>query len=517
MTATSNSDLLKGRAGNSARPMTSSLHYRPYSGYIMPAYLTPDRRNVDNNPVPDASRSLFDNGVTSFPYWPRVRDTPEGRKSAAISDAEHEAALGALRASREYEKNRLTGFGGTLEELVHFPSVAGLTQWLEEEGMPLMPTLKSEYDPNNGKLLCEDNIKRGGDASMNRTTSVEEGYQLLRYGWPEGRERISNAMAEFDRQFRREVERAKWLPNTAGSDVDIAAYVTGDPEHMIDYRPGQDKAKAVTVTVDTNVRCDACGSRPHDAEPTPPDWLLHRGVAAVMLVRQLLRAGYQVTLRTVTHSLYPNLNYPHTAGLSVEKLEERHLLPLNPKFVRENELAAEHWPLSGFMRTVAVDVLTPGRAVDLDNAIFALAHEDYIRRFDFLVHEVMNHKMGWTNHHQNKESSMTKLSAYDRSNSPSVVGELPLSCGFKLAAISVLSEEISASDIYLPSSAVATDIDEWTALERHSQEGNREKAAAWWREYLGSGAAIEAADFSNTETSVLWTIKALEGLGVRFV
>lgn len=404
--------------------------------------------------------------------------------------------------AKDQELSRSESFRATVEQVLHFPSPSVMAEFVKQEGTPYLAmaggrAASLDHIPFNAKshIPFNDQPEKGViDPEFNRVRTMEQALALLERGWPEGRERLMQAVQEFQERFTREVQRSTWQYDIIGSEVDVDAYLRGDLEYMLEYRPGQDSARAVSITVDTNVRCSACGRRGHDAEPTAPQWLLFRGLAVAMLIEQLLRAGYRVTLRTVTHTLYLRGSFP---------------------FHRRSQPKAPDWeswaPGSGsnidLLRTVVTDVIAPGDTVDMDAVVVALAHEAPARRFDFLVHEVYNTKPPFA-----PLTNRNQLHSEPRHAAPSPVGHMPLRVSPYLAMFSALD---TRSDIYLPSPAATEDFTMEAQLYSQAMDATQQWAGLYKR-LFGPHYATASSSFEDAARASQWTLQALESVGVNF-
>ena len=73
------------------------------------------------------------------------------------------------------------------------------------------------------------------------TKTMDEALELARYGWEEGRQHLRQAVGRIalDQLVgRRPIVESRL--DFAGDEVDIGAYLHGEPEHMVDYQVRQD-------------------------------------------------------------------------------------------------------------------------------------------------------------------------------------------------------------------------------------------------------------------------------------
>lgn len=241
------------------------------------------------------------------------------------------------------------------EEIVLFRDFTDLLDFVSESERP--DSLAGQY---RGYLPSKDTIAHEAKV-FNRADTVSSTIALGRYGWKDGRDRLSEYEAILEEEFRKHVKSDEFRQDLHGFEVDVPTFLTGQPEHMLSYQEGQKNAKAIDIVVDINVRCDACGRRQHDAAPTDPNWVMVRGAAITMLIKVLIRAGYKPTLKARTTTLY-------------------------------QRMTGSSWPQvkNQFIRTVDVLVHGPGEIMDVDKVNFILSHESMIRRLEWRVHEVLN-------------------------------------------------------------------------------------------------------------------------------
>lgn len=363
----------------------------------------------------------------------------------------HESVLPPQKRTRITQAKTV---GGYPEEVVTFKSLYDLVDEVDRSRVPGSGAL----DGYNGYLCSEDTISPGLNL-FNRAKTVSEAVELARYGWKEGRERLAPFEAALERELRKEVRTNRFVQDLAGFEVDVPTFLTGQPEHMLAFQEGQTRAKAIEVVVDINVRCDACGSRQHDAEPTDPQWLLVRGAAVTMLMKLLIRAGYKPTLRLRTTSVYyPVGEYP----------------------------GKQHGIDEAFLRTIDMVVHGPGDVFDVDRINFVLSHDSMIRRLEWRIHEVMN------------ATAFGRPRGINR-NSDQPVGQLPLGKTHKRGLISRLPR----GDIFVPGIPIMVDFE--------PRDGE-----------CDIGYLIEGQDdaFTKGKTdpaeAIGWVFRSLENQGVKF-
>lgn len=367
------------------------------------------------------------------------------------------------------------------EQVIHFPSFSSVETFMRTHAVPLLDA----YKQHKLNLLANDRIDyRGGGeiAGTNRAKGVKGFAEMLLTGWEGGRERLAQEALDFQRAYQHEIATPTWHQELVGDEVDIPTFLDGDPEHMYGYQMAQKARKVINITVDTGVRCSACGGRAHDAAPTHPVELLTRGLMAAMMVQQLAKAGHAVTLRTVTHAEFPL----HALSVSYMKPQHPHVRD-DVKAIRGrmNELlgGVQHQDNAFmFMRTVVVDVVSPGDTVNMDNVMIALAHEGWARQFDFAVHEHYGLQQPFTPNDSPPIKQLASVGRYDR-NHWWVVGQSPLSESWRDKLASSVDTQ---ADIYLPPPYSPMDL-----VQGFDLNPNKFKAAVpRFRELFGENYAL---------------------------
>lgn len=309
---------------------------------------------------------------------------------------------------------------------------------------------------HQGYLPSEDTINPH-EKVFNRASTVGETVRLAQYGWKEGRDRLSEYQAALDREFRKHIRANRFVQDLSGFEVDVPAFLTGQPEHMMQFEQGQTRAKSINVVVDINVRCSACGRRQHDAEPTDPKWVMVRGAAVTMLMKVLIRAGYKPTLTARTSTTY------------------------NPN--------QRDWPGTkhGFLRTVDVIIHSPSDVFDMDRVNFALSHESMIRRLEWRIHEILNTQM----YGPPPTRSLSR-------NSMQPVGLVLLHESFKPASLS----SRGVGDVYVPSIPQIEDMSAApSGVLADSPIGHTRSSKD---------------SFDDTKAAIGWVFSTLSAQGVKF-
>lgn len=393
---------------------------------------------------------------------------------------------------------------GAYEQVVRFPSFYSVQRFLAED----VKRMEDMYSERNRRMLANDRIgNQSGAPATNQARDVQHFAEMLRSGWPKGRERLANEALNFHRQYQHIVAAPTWERELVGEEVDVPAFLAGMPEHMIGYHMSQALRKAINVTVEVGVRCSACGIRSHDVAPTNPTALMVRGLMAAMMVQQLARAGHAVTLRTISYS---NTPYDPGAGYRRSNVPNGwlHLTDL-AKNIRELSDRPVNFDTSNnvwFQRTVVVDVLTPGEPMNLDNVMLALAHEGWQRQFDFAVSEYYGNLPPFTNATTLQEA-VNNLSPYDRSNH-FAAGWAPVWQSWRMKLVSAVD---TRADIFIPAIHAPQDI---TSLAVPN-EGN----LPLLRELFGANYAITgplASGQLDIPALARETHELLKSVGVEF-
>ena len=178
--------------------------------------------------------------------------------------------------------------------------------------------------------------------SWHGTATMEEAIEVARYGWKEGREYLKAAVGQIaiDKLVGR---RHAFEPEVGyeGDEVDIGAYLFGDPENMISYPLRYDnQGKQATMFVNCTLSADVSTER-----------IMRRGGALYAAIEALRADGYSLGL-TMVEACMP---FGHGDGV----------------------LGVEY----------QIPIVQPGQYLDLDTAAFCLAHPSFLRRLIFSVNE----------------------------------------------------------------------------------------------------------------------------------
>ena len=183
------------------------------------------------------------------------------------------------------------------------------------------------------------------------TKTMDEALELARYGWEEGRQHLRQAVGRIalDQLVgRRPIVESRL--DFAGDEVDIGAYLHGEPEHMVDYQVRQDThGKQAMMYVNASMASHVSSER-----------IMQRGGALYAAIEALRTEGYSLGLTMVEST--QNNSFSHYVEYQIP-------------------------------------VVQPGEYLGIDTAAFCLAHPAFLRRGVFALkeHEPNNirHAMGF--------------------------------------------------------------------------------------------------------------------------
>lgn len=171
------------------------------------------------------------------------------------------------------------------------------------------------------------------------TRTMDEAIELARYGWEEGRQRLRQVVGRvaIDQLVgRRPIVESRL--DFAGDEVDIGAYLHGEPEHMVDYQVRQDThGKQAMMYVNASMSSRVSSER-----------IMQRGGALYAAIEALRTEGYSLGLTMVEST--QNNSFSHYAEYQIP-------------------------------------VVRPGEYLDIDTAAFCLAHPAFLRRGVFALNE----------------------------------------------------------------------------------------------------------------------------------
>ena len=164
------------------------------------------------------------------------------------------------------------------------------------------------------------------------TSTMDEAIELARYGWEEGRQHLRQAVGRIalDQLVGRRPIVESQL-DFAGDEVDIGAYLHGEPEHMVDYQVRQDThGKQAMMYVNASMESNVSSKR-----------IMRRGGALYAAIEALRTEGYSLGLTMVEST--QNNSFSHYAEYQIP-------------------------------------VVQPGEYLGIDTAAFCLAHPAFLRR-----------------------------------------------------------------------------------------------------------------------------------------
>ena len=168
---------------------------------------------------------------------------------------------------------------------------------------------------------------------------MDEAIELARYGWEEGRQHLRQAVGRIalDQLVGRRPIVESQL-DFAGDEVDIGAYLHGEPEHMVDYQVRQDThGKQAMMYVNASMESNVSSKR-----------IMQRGGALYAAIEALRTEGYSLGLTMVEST--QNNSFSHYAEYQIP-------------------------------------VVRPGEYLGIDTAAFCLAHPAFLRRGVFALNE----------------------------------------------------------------------------------------------------------------------------------
>lgn len=118
---------------------------------------------------------------------------------------------------------------------------------------------------------------------------LPEALRLARNGWSDGRERLSDLRDALMDDLGDVLPQPAPFMDVSGEVVDVGAYVSGAPEHMVSWYEDTSTARQAHVVV--NIATSARHS---------PDVLLMRGLLTAAIVDSLEHMGVRVTLDVIS-------------------------------------------------------------------------------------------------------------------------------------------------------------------------------------------------------------------------
>lgn len=301
---------------------------------------------------------------------------------------------------------------------------------------------------------------RGGTL-FNLPPTVDAAIHLARYGWPAGVARVLDRLGQLSSLARMEVDAPSYIHAIAGDEVDVPAFLSGIPESMISYDITEKFDRHVRIVVDVSCRCEQCGRRYHDYEPTPPEHAMVRGAIVAMLVRLLEREKWFITLDVVSVTIH---------GLS------------RPDAIR---------------RTQIVTVYQPGEVFDFDRIVFALANDGMMRRL--LARES---ELWWIDRHKRNTGA-------DLNKESSASGTIPLNHGHEDQYL----PEAGHAHLFIPSMATLTDLATNVGTSDLTL-GSRSLMAQLSKD--NPHIVTKGSQLRDVTEGARWIVQVMENLGVEF-
>tara|TARA_R110000824_G_scaffold75947_7_gene192592 strand:- start:339 stop:1268 length:930 start_codon:yes stop_codon:yes gene_type:complete len=142
----------------------------------------------------------------------------------------------------------------------------------------------------------ESRSKESNDDPWSGTKTYDDCKELAERGWADGLEYVEEVRKRMANIISSKIKAYHPRYAEAGDEIDIGAYLDGDPEHWIEFHEVETDGtggKIVRVLVNVAVSCGV-----------DKDIFIHRGAAVVGLIEQLQQCGYSVemTLVSTTHT-----------------------------------------------------------------------------------------------------------------------------------------------------------------------------------------------------------------------
>ena len=352
----------------------------------------------------------------------------------------------------------------SITQIYHFDSLRTFLKFLEQDKSCCYPFTDMPPLLKAPKLISDYSIRQVRNV-FNSVDNFDNAMYLAKKGWRDGVRRVADWEAEISKNFSREIDVPSFFPSLTGGDVDVDAYLRGEPENMVDSLPNPVVTRSPRLFVDLNLRCDACSRRGHDANPTPPDWTLVRGAAISLLTKLFIRYNMRPEIVVGTSAIYSEGDY------RVQKAEGNFAVStISPK-----------------KRVTLITLYKPGEIFDLDKIVFCLAHDSFIRKLQFRFEEIMN-----IAELEGVPHNGYNYTVGHESNNPHMVGSLPLRASNNPAFTPNFDYEAdyTDADIVIPSYPVLVDEQAQTSKPN---------------------------DFESVKSATSWLLNILEEKGIKFV
>ena len=179
----------------------------------------------------------------------------------------------------------------------------------------------------------------GNSESWAGSASLEDACNLALHGWDEVRPEVDNLLTDLEPRLSEAFgEYFVTRHDVAGSFVDIGAYVTGEPECMVEFVPEPDSRMGRVIKIVVAGTASAS---------IPAEWIRKRGIAVLALVDVI-----------------------HKMGLGIELWWDESI---------EGSGSSLH--------CTTVKLHDSAEPLDINTVMFALAHPSMLRRLQFSVQE----------------------------------------------------------------------------------------------------------------------------------
>ena len=424
-----------------------------------------------------------------------------------------------------------------------YRNTIGLYEWLRHD---LGTGSKSDLVPHlfrdvGTKWASNVNIRQV-QGQINHVPTYSEALKMALSGWRDGVKRVRDFEIQIMRQFSRVIQKPHFEMGIVGDEVSVPEYLAGLPEHMVAFPIGDQRHNSPKICVDLTIRCDACGLRAHDAEPTPTEWTLLRGATVSLLIKLLVNAGLRPRLVGGSVAWNPKVDRyipllpwhgEFAKGRSGKNIYMGfgHIAEMMNRGYRDQNVTAEREP---WLRTVIWELYQPGGTLDLSQLVFATAHDSFMRKLEFRFQELLLLQRQGHVYQETFGPHLPAGSMNNHSSQQTATGLSPLQ-QFLLPNFWYDGEEV---DVLIPNSHFFTDVAELglsDGINPDKEVAAARKALAMigWKDEqidkLGLAPAHYSARkheikkvkdmtnaFNNVERATVWLIEMLEQQGVIF-
>jgi len=134
-----------------------------------------------------------------------------------------------------------------------------------------------------------------GEDTWSGTKTYEECQELAEKGWADGLEYVEEVRKRMSHIIASKIKAYHPRYAEAGDEIDVGAYLDGDPEHWIEFHEVETDGvggKIVRVLVNVAVSCSV-----------DKEYFIHRGAAVVGLIEQLQQCGFSVEMTLVSTTI----------------------------------------------------------------------------------------------------------------------------------------------------------------------------------------------------------------------